>query len=78
MRKVKLQKPTRQKGLPTPPARSEPVGNLHKPAGAEKVPLQLKISPELRRQYRAFAAERDMELSELFRVMWEHYRSTAR
>lgn len=76
--KVKLEKPTKRSALPPPPAKPEPVGNLHKPTASEKVPLQLKIAPEIRRAYRAFAAERDMELSELFCAMWEHYRATAR
>lgn len=71
---VKLRKPSRTRGLPQPPTKAEPTGNLHKAPFGMKVPLQLKISPELRREYRAFAAERDLELSELFRAIWEHYR----
>lgn len=78
MVEVKLKKPTRPRGLPQPPAKAGPAGNLHKAPSGSKVPLQLKISPELRREYRAFAAERDLELSELFHVIWEHYRSEGR
>ncbi|MBB4014995.1 hypothetical protein GGR16_000001 [Chelatococcus caeni] len=76
--KVKLEKPTRRSALPAPPAKPEPTGNLHKPNGAEKVPLQVKLAPEVRRAFRAHAAEQDMELSELFCAMWDHYRATAR
>lgn len=74
---IKLAKPKRPKRLPEPPGKTERVGNLHKPDGSSKVALQLKISPELRREYRAFAADSDLELSELFRIVWEHYRRTA-
>jgi hypothetical protein len=38
------------------------------------VPLQLKISPELRREFRAYAAERDLELRALFNAVWAFYR----
>lgn len=69
----KLKKPG--KGTP-PPAESPTPNNLSKPASGEKVPLQVKISPELRRQVRAYAAEHDVEISELFQGMWQHYKST--
>lgn len=74
---IKLARPKRPKHLPEPPSKNEGVGNLHKPSASSKVALQLKISPELRREYRAFAADSDLELSELFRIVWEHYRRTA-
>ncbi|MEZ5751945.1 MAG: hypothetical protein R3D60_08260 [Paracoccaceae bacterium] len=69
--------PHAKAAIPEPPSRPERVGNLHKPDGGTHVPLQLKISPELRREYRAFAADNDLGLSELFRIVWEHYRRTA-
>ncbi|MBW8635554.1 hypothetical protein K1W69_00020 [Hoeflea sp. WL0058] len=71
---IKLAKPKRPKRLPEPPTKPRRVGNLHKPDGGSNVPLQLKISPELRREYRAFAADHDLELNKLFRIIWEHYR----
>ncbi len=46
----KLHKPTRGKGAPPPP--EDTALNLTKPAGKDKVPLQVKISPEVRRHYR--------------------------
>ena len=68
----KLKKSFGRKGTPPPPL---PVGgNLHKPSSQEKVPLQLKISPELRREFRTYAAERDMELSALFSAVWAFYK----
>lgn len=68
----KLKRPSGSKGAPPPP--SAPSGNLEKPPSGQKVPLQLKISPELRREFRAYAAERDLELSELFNAVWAFYR----
>ena len=50
-----LKRPTKGKGAPPPPARTE--NNLVKPASGQKVPLQLKISPELRREFKAYAVE---------------------
>ncbi|ADZ68917.1 hypothetical protein [Polymorphum gilvum] len=72
MVEMKLKKP-RPRGLPLPPERPI-VGNLHKPAGAGKVPLQLKLSPEVRRDFRTYAAARDLELSELFCLVWEDFK----
>lgn len=68
----KLTRPSSSKGAP--PAPTAPSGNLGKPPSGQKVPLQLKISPELRREFRAYAAERDLELSELFSAVWAFYR----
>jgi hypothetical protein len=68
----KLKRPSGSKGMPPPPF--APSGNLEKPPSGQKVPLQLKISPELRREFRAYAAERDLELSELFNTVWAFYR----
>jgi hypothetical protein len=68
----KLKKPANRKG--TPPAQTTVSQNLVKPAGGEKVPLQLKISPELRREFRVYAAERDRDMSVLFADMWMFYK----
>jgi len=68
----KLKRAAGSKGMPPLPAASS--GNLTKPPSGQKVPLQLKISPELRREFRAYAAERDLELSELFNAVWAFYR----
>jgi hypothetical protein len=60
----KLKKPANRKG--TPPQQTTVSQNLVKPPSGEKVPLQLKISPELRREFRVCAAERDIDMSALF------------
>ena len=67
-----LMKLTNRKG--TPPAPGDISANLQKPPAGQNVPLQLKITPELRREFRTYAAERDLELSDLFRLVWSYYR----
>jgi hypothetical protein len=67
-----LKRPTKGKGAPPPLAQTE--NNLAKPASGQKVPLQLKISPELRREFKAYAVERDAEVSSLFAQVWAFYK----
>jgi hypothetical protein len=67
-----LQRPMKGKGAP--PKAVETHHNLAKPASGGKVPLQLKISPELRREFKAYAVERDSEVSALFTEVWNFYR----
>jgi hypothetical protein len=68
----KLKKPVNRKG--TPPPHTTVSQNLGKPASGAKVPLQLKISPELRREFRVYAAERETDMSALFAEMWTFYK----
>lgn len=63
-------------GKGTPPLPSTSKENLSKAASGQKVPLQVKISAELRREVRAYAAEHEVELSNLFKSMWLHYRES--
>jgi hypothetical protein len=67
-----LKKPVNRKG--TPPPQTTVSQNLVKPASGAKVPLQLKIDPELRREFRVYAAERDRDMSALFAEMWAFYK----
>jgi hypothetical protein len=67
-----LKRPTKGKGAPPLSTRNE--NNLAKPASGQKVPLQLKISPELRREFKAYAVERDAEVSTLFAQVWAFYK----
>jgi hypothetical protein len=67
-----LKKPVNRKG--TPPPQSTASQNLVKPVSGEKVPLQLKISPELRREFRVYAAEREIDMSVLFADIWTFYK----
>lgn len=66
-----LKKPA---GKGTPPAPAETRHNLSKPASGAKVPLQLKIDPELKREYNVYAVEHDIDMSELFATVWRYYR----
>ncbi len=61
------------KGLPPPP--EETNHNLVKPPSGQKVHQQVKISPEIRREFRAYAAEHDMDLGPLFETMWQFYKA---
>ena len=67
-----IQKPSR-KGEPPRPASSE--NNLAKPGetGA-KVPIQLKIPPTVRRDFKGYAVARDLDASELFVQVWNYYK----
>ncbi len=69
---AKLKKPMRGKG--TPPAAAVAEAFLEQPPSGEKVPLQLKISPELRREFKASAVERDLQVSILFATVWGFYK----
>ena len=66
-----LMKPSR-KGEPPKPAATS--GNLVKPSVAEKVPLQVKIQPEVRSGFKSYAAAHDLEASQLFVMVWEYYK----
>lgn len=66
-----LKKPSR-KG--EPPKASATSGNLIKPAIAEKVPLQVKIPPEIRADFKSYAAAHTLEGSQLFLMIWDYYK----
>jgi len=68
----KLKKPTAGKGAP--PAPVETNNNLLKPQTGKTVPLQVNIDPDVKRQFRVFAAERDIDMSALFVTIWNYYR----
>lgn len=68
-----LQKPSR-KG--EPPTLTSSANNLTKPSPTgSNVPLQLKISPEVRRDFKGYALARDMDANELFGQVWEYYKA---
>lgn len=66
----KLKKPLR-KGEPPKPI--ETLNNLVKPPAAAKVPLQLRLPPELRRGFKAHALAHDMDANKLFEIVWDYY-----
>jgi hypothetical protein len=62
--------PVNRKGSPDDvPA----LATVHREPNTKKVPIQLKISAELARQFRVYCAENDLELSEAFRVLFEEH-----
>jgi hypothetical protein len=45
-----------------------------KPVTGKSVPLQVNINPEIKREFRVYAAERDIDMSNLFVTMWQYYK----
>ena len=69
-----LQKPSR-KG--DPPTLASSANNLAKlPQAGTNVPLQLKISPDVRRDFKSYALARDMDANELFGQVWDYYKAS--
>lgn len=68
----KLPKSSNRKGAP--PSTTDTNYNLDKPASGLKVPLQVRISPELRREFKGHANDHDMNANALFEVVWDYYR----
>ena len=63
----------RRPGKGTPPAPVETHNNLVKPPSGKTVPLQVNIDPELKREFRVYAAEHDVDMSVLFGTVWRYY-----
>jgi hypothetical protein len=61
-------------GKGMPPASVETNNNLAKPPSGVTVPLQLNIDPEIRRAFKAYAAERDVDPRDLFVTVWRYYK----
>ena len=54
-----------------PPAMQEILGNLDTPQSEELVPLNFKVSEAFRREYKIFAAQRDMNMVDLLHESFE-------
>ena len=68
------------KGAAAPPAdasvRSAATGNEPSvKAETNNAPLNFRVSPDLRRRFKTFAAQRDLKLNELLRLAFEEYES---
>ncbi len=71
---VTLVRPTKgTKG--SPPAATDTSENVQKAPSNAKVQLPVQVTPEVRRSFKAYAAERDMSMSDLFVRMWNDYRT---
>ena len=67
-----LTRPSNRKG--TPPRTIDATGNLDKPVVGQKVPLQVRISPELRREFKGYANDHDLNANRLFEQIWSYYK----
>jgi hypothetical protein len=61
-------------GKGSPPAPAQTSNNLVKPPTGATVPLQVNIDPEVKREFRVYAAEHDIDMSNLFVAMWRYYK----
>jgi hypothetical protein len=68
----KLRKPGAGKGAP--PAATATTTNLSKPPSGAKVPLQLKLDPDVKRDFNVYAVEHDIDMSDLFVDVWRYYK----
>ena len=66
-----LAKPPR---MPEPPKPTSTVSNLEKPTNGEKVPIQFRIAPEMRRDFKGHAVAHDMDANALFETVWNYYK----
>jgi hypothetical protein len=64
----------KRSGKGAPPTPAETNNNLVKPPTGKTVPLQVNIDPEIKREFRVYAAERDIDMSNLFVTMWHYYK----
>ena len=68
----RLTRPSNRKGVP--PQTIDAVENLDKPPTGQKVPLQVRISPELRREFKGYANDHDVNANRLFEQIWSYYK----
>lgn len=76
---VSLQKPPRGSTKGTkgePPAEPSATPNTQKAPSSGSVQLALQVPAETRRAFKAYCAERDITMSDVFLNMWEEYRRT--
>jgi hypothetical protein len=59
----------------SPPTETDSSATVQKAPSNAKVQLPVQVAPEVRRSFKAYAAERDMSMSDLFVRMWDDYRA---
>jgi hypothetical protein len=59
----------------SPPVATDTSATVQKAPSNAKVQLPVQVAPEVRRSFKAYAAERDMSMSDLFVHMWDDYRA---
>lgn len=70
---TKLAKPNLKKGKGVPPPETDTIPNTQKAPSGKKVQIPVMAPPEMRRQIKADAAERDMSVSELMLEAYTAY-----
>ena len=68
----RLSRLSNRKGVP--PQTIDVAENLDKPPTGQKVPLQVRISPELRREFKGYANDHDVNANRLFEQIWSYYK----
>lgn len=69
-----LKKPTRTKGAP-PAAEVTPTPNVQKAPSGKKVQIPIMAEPELKREFKAYCADRDISMSKQFEEMFAFWKS---
>lgn len=74
---LQIAKPPRTNTKGEPPAAESSVApNTQKAPSTGSLQLAVQVPAETRRAFKAYAAERDMSMSDLFIRMWDEYRRT--
>lgn len=68
----RLSRLSNRKGAP--PQTVEGEENLDKPPTGQKVPLQVRITAELRREFKGYANDHDVNANRLFEQVWSYYK----
>jgi len=72
---MNIKAPKKKRSKPTPPpTATETKGNLDKPARGTSVQLKLNIDADIKKQFKSYAAEHDVSMSDLFVKAFEFYR----
>lgn len=58
-----------RKGAPPPPART--LGNLERPEPSNAEPLNFKVPPEFKRDFKSYAAQQGVSMSKLLQTAFE-------
>lgn len=61
-------------GKGTPPEPAAQSNSTFKRVNGKNVPLQLNIAPEVRKEFRVYAAQHETDMSVLFVAMFQYYR----
>jgi hypothetical protein len=63
------------KGCPPPAAQQLPTSNIQKASSGKKIQIPITTFPELRREYKAYCAEREISMSQQFEKMFQFWKA---